>query len=110
MKMIDGLARKHRQSRRRKKNSIKPSYKKVLMTVLVVLAGIWISWSYCLATMALLIFGNADPLETLSERVCVTILGAVIAYSVASTTENISKYGYVGKQDGEMLSDEEAEG
>lgn len=76
-----------------------PSYKKTLMSILVILAALWISWSYCLATAALLLFENADPLTTLSERVCVTILGSVIAYAVASTTENISKYGFVGKQE-----------
>lgn len=68
------------------------TYTKMLVTALTVLAAIWISWSYVLATIALLYYGNVDPLATVSEEVCRTIIATVIGYCVKALCENISKY------------------
>lgn len=77
---------------RRKKPKDKLTFTKIIMTVLVSLASIWITWSYVLASIALSVYDNADALSTLSEEVCRTILGVVIGYCVKSLAENISKY------------------
>lgn len=68
------------------------SYTKRIVTALTVLAALWISWSYVLATTALLMYGNVDPLSTVSEEVCRTIIATVIGYCVKAMIENISKY------------------
>ena len=68
------------------------SYWKRIMTFLVVNAVLWIWVSYYLATR-----GMNQIASNLSETALKTILGTVIAYAVKSTTENISKNGFVGK-------------
>lgn len=78
----------------RKKNN-KPgrttTYSKLLLSSLVVISAMWITWSYILATHAQVAYGNSDPLMSLSEEVCRTILGAVIVYGTKSGVENVSK-------------------
>lgn len=81
--------------RRRRKKTEKEkttTFTKLLVTALTVLAAGWISWSYILATAALLMYGNVDPLSTVSEEVCRTVIATVIGYCVKSLFENISKY------------------
>ena len=83
--------------RRRKKPEKATSYTKVLVSVLTILAAGWISWSYILATTALIMYGNVDPLSTVSEEVCRTVIATVIGYCVKSLAENISKYTIAGQ-------------
>ena len=61
-------------------------YTKSLVTALPV----WISSSYILATIALVMYGNAEPLSSLSEKVCEVIIGVVIAYAFKSYLESYS--------------------
>ncbi len=68
------------------------TYSKLLTSSLVVSAAGWISWSYILATIALIQYGNVDPLTTLSIEVCKTIIGTVIVYGTKALFENIAKY------------------
>lgn len=65
-------------------------YTKSLVTALTVMACIWISSSYILATIALVMYGNAEPLSSLSEKVCEVIIGVVIAYAFKSYLESYS--------------------
>ena len=65
-------------------------YTKSLVTALTVMACVWISSSYILATIALVMYGNAEPLSSLSEKVCEVIIGVVIAYSFKSYLESYS--------------------
>lgn len=68
-------------------------YTKMLITALTVFACIWISWSYVLSTVALVLYGNAEPMSTLSEKVCEVILGAVIAYCLKAFFETFAQKG-----------------
>lgn len=65
-------------------------YTKLLVTSLTVMACIWISMSYLLSTVALIMYGNAEPLSSLSEKVCEVIIGVVIAYAFKSYLESYS--------------------
>ena len=66
-------------------------YMKCLVTSLTFFACIWISTSYVFAGIALLNFGNSDPLTSLSEKVCETILGVCITYGLKSYLETFSQ-------------------
>ena len=68
-------------------------YTKKLITALTIFACIWISWSYILASIALCIYGNPEPLSTLSEKVCEVIIGAVIAYCLKAFFESFAEKG-----------------
>ena len=65
-------------------------YTKSLVTALTVMACVWISSSYILATIALVVYGNAEPLSSLSEKVCEVIIGVVISYAFKSYLESYS--------------------
>ena len=80
--------------RKRFKEKTMATYNKLLTSSLVVMAAVWISWSYILATTSLLMYGNADPLSTLSEEVCRTVIATVLGYCAKALFENISKYGF----------------
>ena len=66
-------------------------YSKCLVTALTIAACLWISMSYLLSTVALIMFGNAEPLSSLSEKVCEVIIGVVIAYSCKSFSESFAE-------------------
>lgn len=68
-------------------------YTKVLITTLTACSCIWISTSYILASVALIMYGNTELLSTLSEKVCEVILGTVCAYSLKSFFETFSQKG-----------------
>lgn len=65
-------------------------YTKSLVTGLTIAACAWISTSYVLAAVALVMYGNAEPLSSLSEKVCEVIIGTVIAYAFKSLLESYS--------------------
>lgn len=62
------------------------------MTIIVVNAILWVWCSYVLAW-----FGRVQIADELSKTALASILGVVVAYAVKSTSENISKNGFVGK-------------
>lgn len=97
---------------KKNKNKIQ-TYSKILLSTLVFAASVWITWSYILATHAQLAYGNSDPLVSLSEEVCRTILGAVIAYCTKAGVENVFK-GFTGDDapsaDTQPVEDPEAVG
>lgn len=65
-------------------------YTKCLVTSLTIAACVWISTSYILAAVALVMYGNAEPLSSLSEKVCEVIIGTVVAYAFKSLLESYS--------------------
>lgn len=69
------------------------TYEKRLCTLITSNSIAWVWCSYVLAW-----FGKPEIAQQLSAAAVSTILGVVIAYSVKSLGENISKYGYKGKQ------------
>lgn len=93
-----------------KKPKQKATFTKKIVVFLLFMATLWITWSYVLATIAMKLYGYTDPITTLSIQVCGTILGTVIAYAVKSGVENVSQYGYKGKQtDNSDGSDDDVE-
>lgn len=96
--------------RRRKCRQEKPmsTYNKLLTSSLVVIASLWISWSYILATVSLVMYGNTDPLSTLSEEVCRTVIATVLGYCAKALFENISKYGFKTESSAETESAEDS--
>ena len=63
-------------------------YTKVAVTLLLIMGVIWITWSYILATIALIVFKTFQPLMSLSQQVCVTILGTILGYFCKSYFES----------------------
>lgn len=68
------------------------TYWKRIMTVIIVNAMGWIWCSYALAWR-----GMDQIADDLSKTALSAILGVVVAYAVKSTSENISKNGFMGK-------------
>ena len=64
---------------------------KTFMWTLVVASLIWISWSYVLATISLILLQNPEPLSELSREVCTVILGSVIGYMCKSFIETFAQ-------------------
>ena len=89
--MIRFLRRLKRIRDEKRKAKGGTTYSKLLVSTLVALSAIWITWSYVLATQAQLAYGNSDPLMSLSEEVCRTILGTVIVYGTKAGVENVCK-------------------
>ena len=87
---LRGIRRRYKKVKTEKEKTT--TFTKLLVSSLTVMAAGWISWSYVLATAALLMYGNVDPLSTVSEEVCRTVIATVIGYCVKSLFENISKY------------------
>lgn len=65
-------------------------YTKCLVTGLSIMACLWITMSYVLSYVALIMYGNAEPLSSLSEKVCEVIIGVVISYAFKSYLESYS--------------------
>lgn len=68
-------------------------YTKSFITSLTIMACIWITWSYVLATVSLVTYANVEVLISLSEKVCEVILGAVISYHLKAFFETFSQKG-----------------
>lgn len=66
-------------------------FTKIMVTWLTIMSCMWITYSYVLATIALVKYNNANPLSDLSKQVCVTILGVVIAYCAKSFLETFNQ-------------------
>lgn len=64
---------------------------KLLIWTLVISAIIWITWSYILSTISLLMYANAEPLSDLSSVVCNVILGTSIGYMCKSFVETFAQ-------------------
>lgn len=67
-------------------------FSKVLIVVILSMCGVWITWSYILATLSLFINNDSSLLEELSKQITLTILGSIIGYFVKSFCENYSKH------------------
>lgn len=74
-----------------KENKEVRQYTKIFVTSLTIVSCVWITWSYCLATYALVVSNNTQPLESLSMKVCETILGVAIVYMIKAYFETYSQ-------------------
>ena len=64
---------------------------KTFMWTLVVASLVWISWSYVLATISLILLQNPEPLSELSKEVCTVVLGSIIGYMCKSFVETFAQ-------------------
>ncbi len=55
---------------------------------MLICAIIWVTWSYVLATLSLILYGNGEPLSDLSQQVCIAIIATILAYCGKSYWEN----------------------
>lgn len=60
---------------------------KKIVWIILSFSVIWITWSYILATYAMIVYGNTEVGENLSIQVCVTILGTILGYCIKSYFE-----------------------
>lgn len=70
------------------------TYQKRTMTLVLYNAIGWVWCSYVLAW-----FGRYEIAQSLSQTAVTAILGVFITYAAKSGMENVSKNGYVGKQE-----------
>ena len=80
------------------------TYTKRITTLIILNAICWVWCSYILAWQ-----GKYEIAQSLSQTALTAILGVVITNGVKSTTENVSKNGYVGKTKRKKFSDIEEE-
>lgn len=75
--------------RKRKKRRIESSkqqkqkfiqYTKKFVTSIMIIACVWVTWSYILATYALVEYGNSDTLIELSKQVVTSIICLGLGY------------------------------
>lgn len=66
-------------------------FSKIIIVVLLSMAGIWISWSYVLATIALIRMYDAQPLEELSKAVVTGLVGTSLGYFCKAYLETYSE-------------------
>lgn len=64
---------------------------KTFMWTLVIASLVWISWSYVLATISLILLQNPEPLSELSKEVCTVVLGSIIGYMCKSFVETFAQ-------------------
>ena len=64
---------------------------KILIVVLLSMAGVWISWSYVLATIALVKMFDPQPLEELSKTVVTGVVGTSLGYFCKAYLETYSE-------------------
>lgn len=76
------------------------TYTKRITTFIILNAVAWVWCSYILAWC-----GRYEIAQGLSQTALTAILGVVITNGVKSTTENVSKNGYVGKIRRKKFSD-----
>lgn len=76
------------------------TYTKRITTFIILNAVYWVWCSYILAW-----FGRYEIAQSLSQTAVTAILGVVITNGAKSTTENVSKNGYVGKIRRKKFSD-----
>lgn len=55
-------------------------YTKKFVTSIMIVGCIWVSWSYVLATYALIAYGNSDTLIELSKQVVTSIICLGLGY------------------------------
>lgn len=63
-------------------------YTKRVVTAMLIMSFIWITWSYIMSTIALIRYQDVNPLISLSEKVCEVILGSIVGYFAKALVEN----------------------
>lgn len=87
MNIFENIKKKFKKSKKAKFIQ----YTKKAVTAIVVASFIWITWSYILASILVVKYGDGQTLESLSKQVCVTLLGTCLGYFIKAYIENYSK-------------------
>ena len=66
-------------------------FSKIIIVVLLSMAGVWITWSYVLATIALMRMYDSQPLEELSKTVVTGLVGTSLGYFCKAYLETYSE-------------------
>lgn len=81
---------KKRKTRNNKKKFIQ--FTKIAVSIVLASAIVWITWSYILATISVVKYGDSQPLESLSKQVCVTLLGTCLGYFIKAFIESYAEH------------------
>ena len=68
-------------------------FTKTIIITYTVTSIVWITWSYMLATYAMIILSNIEPMSSLSEKVCDVIIGYIIVYCLKAFFETFAEKG-----------------
>jgi len=75
-------------NRKRKSEKAKMrTYTKFMVTVILIVSIIWVSFSYVLAAISVIRDGNMDTLESLSREVIIALIGTILGYLLKSFFE-----------------------
>ena len=66
-------------------------FTKIIISLILISGVASITWSYILASIALVKYGSFQPLEALSARVCAVIIAAILSYSLKSFFETYAE-------------------
>ena len=69
------------------------TFTKTIIITYTVTSIVWITWSYMLATYAMIILSNIEPMSSLSEKVCDVIIGYIIVYCLKAFFETFAEKG-----------------
>jgi len=79
-----GLFNKKRKTEKSKMRT----YTKIMVTVILIVSIIWVSFSYVLAAISVIKYGNTETLESLSREVIIALIGTIIGYLLKSFFES----------------------
>ena len=68
-------------------------FTKTIIITYTITSIIWITWSYLLATYAMIVLLNVEPMSSLSEKVCDVISGYIIVYCLKAFFETFAEKG-----------------
>lgn len=68
-------------------------FTKTIIITYTIASIIWITWSYLLATYAMIVLLNVEPMSSLSEKVCDVISGYIIVYCLKAFFETFAEKG-----------------
>ena len=68
-------------------------FTKVIITTFTIASILWITWSYFLATYAMIVLANVEPMSSLSEKVCDVISKYILVYCLKAFFETFAEKG-----------------
>ena len=68
-------------------------FTKTIIITYTITSIVWITWSYLLATYAMIVLLNVEPMSSLSEKVCDVISGYIIVYCLKAFFETFAEKG-----------------
>lgn len=66
-------------------------YTKIAVTFILIMASVWITWSYMLSTYSVVVLGTTKVLQDLSKDVCNSIIAVMLGYFLKAYFESHAK-------------------